>query len=353
MDEFVSGTKRAKTAEGEEKTIYRTNEITKKEHDKHRKAPIGGKVKKSKKRDIKDGIKSKNFKYKDQKEDDDEVGKNMAELKRYYNQLRIKKGELKPNKEQREELVNNCFQLIGTDYRKFAFKHDGCRILQCMLKRGTVEQKKTIIGHLIELFGELMIYKYSYHLASKMVQFCDDEEQKKKLLSIAMQKVGTYIMHIYASEVIEQLFNLGTWTQKKQLLHSFYGNFFLILQENQAKSIRSLVKEKPMLKDGILTKLESLSHKLIDKGLIRHTIAQSILYDYMSIADAEQQNELLTLLSETFPALLGSKQGLKVACGLFAIASSKERRAIVKTIKPLVAEMATNPVSSLFLLYIC
>ena len=353
MDEFVAGTKRSKISESNEKTMYDSKEFARKDREKVKKMPIGGKIDKPKKRDVKDGMKSKNYKYKDYKEEDDELKGKMVELKRYYNQLRVKKGDLKPNKEQKIELVDNCTGIIGNEYRKFAFKHDGCRILQCMLKHGSKEQKKTIIDNLIDIFGEMMIYKYSYHLSYRMVEFCEDEEQKNKLLTIVVNKIGTLIMHMYASEVVEHMYNLGTMREKKKLIHAFYGNFFLILQENQAKSIRSLVKEKPMLKESILSKLESLSHKLIDKGLVRHTIVQAILYDYLSIADDEQQTELLNLLVENFPALLGSKAGLKVACGLFAIASSKERRTIVKAIKPLVNEMATNQVSSLFLLYVC
>ncbi len=318
--------------------------------------PIGGKYNKTKKRDAKasskGGIKTKNYKHKNDAEEDEELKEKLDDLKRFYNQLRVKKGDLKPNREQKTELIDNCLKIIGKDQRKYAFKHDGCRIMQSMLKHGTVEQKKTIIGSMIDIFAELVMYKYSYHLAYRMVEYCDDDTQKEELLKIIMNKVNNYITHIYASEVVEQMYSLSTPTNKKRLLHAFYGNLFLILQENKKMTIKALVKEKPIVKDEILNKLENLSHKLIDKGLTRHTIVQAIIYDFVSIASDEQQNEILQMLLETFPALLSSKQGLKVACGLFAIASSKERRSIVKTIKPLAEEMSTNPVSSLFLLYI-
>ena len=356
MDEFEHGTKRMRSEVEDEKTNYATKEMTTEDFNKQKNMPMGGKMNKLKKRDKKakekNGVKTKNYKYKDNKEDDEEIKEKIGELKRYYNQLRVKQGELKPNKEQKIELVDNCLQIIGKEFRKFSFKHDGCRIIQCMLKHGSKEQKKDIIEALIDIFAEMMTYKYSYHLSYRMIEFCEDDAQKEKMIKIIMQKINSYIMHIYASEVVEQMYSLSTPINKKRLLHAFYGNLFLLLQENSAKSIKHLVKEKPALKDGVLDKLENLSNKLIDKGLTRHTIVQAILHDYISIASEEQQNEALNLLLETFPALLASKQGLKVACGLFSIASPKERRAIVKTIKPLAEEMATNPVSSLFLLYI-
>ena len=141
--------------------------------------------------------------------------------------------------------------------------------------------------------------------------------------------------------------------EKKQLVRAFYGKYFLILEQNKGKSLRNILKEKESLKDQILSQLEEITHKFIDKGLMRHTIVQAIIYDYVSICSDEQQNELLQMLIDHFPSLLGSKPGLKVAWGLFAIASTKERRTIVKTVKPLVNEMAVNPISSLFLAYIC
>lgn len=160
-------------------------------------------------------------------------------------------------------------------------------------------------------------------------------------------------MHSYASDVVELLYSNATISEKKLLVKGFYGKYFIILQENKGKSLRNILKEKPTLREEFWGKLEELVHKLIDKGLMRHTIVQAIIYDYIFICSEEQQEEILNLLVDHFPSLLGSKPGLKVACGLFAIASSKERRTIVKTIKPLVNEMAVNPISSLFLAYIC
>lgn len=222
-----------------------------------------------------------------------------------------------------------------------------------MLKHGNADQKKTIIGHLLGLFGELITSKYSHHLAYRIVQYCTDEEQKKKIISTILNKIGVLIMHSYAADVVELLYSNATISEKKLLVKAFYGKFFIVLQENKGKSLRNILKEKPTLKQEFCGKIEELVHKLIDKGLMRHTIVQAIIYDYMSICSDEQQEDLLHLLVEHVPSLLGSKPGLKVACGLFAIASSKERRTMVKTIKPLVNEMAVNPISSLFLAYIC
>jgi vacuolar-type H+-ATPase subunit I/STV1 len=171
MDEFEAGNKRAKISEANEKTKYAAKDFTSKDKKREKSKPMGGnpingrsKKPQGKKRDIKDGIKSKNFKHKDESEEDGKYKEKMSELKRFYNQLRIKKGDLKPTREQKLELIDSCLEQLEDDYKKFAFKHDGCRVLQSMLKHGSKEQRSKIIGHLIALFDEMLIYKYSYHL---------------------------------------------------------------------------------------------------------------------------------------------------------------------------------------------
>mmetsp|Transcript_35480 Transcript_35480/g.41045 ORF Transcript_35480/g.41045 Transcript_35480/m.41045 type:complete len:277 (-) Transcript_35480:998-1828(-) len=276
MEEFEAGTKRRKIDEGE-KTVYPSKTpVEKPEFKPNLKT-------KTKKRDVKDGVKQKNYKYKHEKEEDEELMGKIKELKRFYNQLRVKKGDLKPNKEQKVELVNNCLEILGEDFKKFAFKHDSCRVLQSMIKHGNVEQKTLIIAKCMDMFTDLMTNKYSHHLAYRIVQYCSDETQKKNLISIVISKIGTLIMHMFASEVVELLYSSSIMRDKKQMIHAFYGNYFLILQENKGKSLKALLKEKPALKDGIQGKLENLAHKLIDKGLTRHTIVQAIIYDYVSI----------------------------------------------------------------------
>ena len=207
MDEFEAGSKRIKRTETTEKTVYNSKEFTEKERDKLKVAPIGGKIKKTKKRDIKDGIKSKNYKYKNETEDKEELTEQIKELKRFYNQLRVKTGELKPNIEQRTELVNNCLQIIGNDFKKYAFKHDSWRVLQCMLKRGSADQKKLIIDKLTELFVELCTNKYSHYLAKKIVKYWTDEDQRKKLVSAVLNKMEKLVNHMFASDIIEELYS--------------------------------------------------------------------------------------------------------------------------------------------------
>jgi len=56
-----------------------------------------------------------------------------------------------------------------------------------------------------------------------------------------------------------------------------------------------------------LHKLEKVTNKLIEKGLMRHTIVQAILCDfYQNASDIERIKNVNDLLKEKLPSLLAS-----------------------------------------------
>jgi len=55
-------------------------------------------------------------------------------------------------------------------------------------------------------------------------------------------------------------------------------------------------------------------------------------------------------MKEAFPAVLASKDGLRVACALFNLLDAKDRKLVVKSLP--VGEMATNRIAHLFLMHV-
>ena len=64
----------------------------------------------------------------------------------------------------------------------------------------------------------------------------------------------------------------------------------------------------------------------------------------------EKVRYLADLLKEKMPALLASKEGLKVACGLFNVLDAKDRKAVCKSLPT--AEMAINRMAHLFVIHV-
>jgi hypothetical protein len=105
------------------------------------------------------------------------------------------------------------------------------------------------------------------------------------------KEINKYIIHSYASEVIEYIYDLSNDQERREMVFSFYGNYFLLLKEVESAqtvakeapkqvSLREFLEKKPNLAESILHKLEKVTTKVIEKGLTRHTIVQAILCDY-------------------------------------------------------------------------
>ena len=104
----------------------------------------------------------------------------------------------------------------------------------------------------------------------------------------------------------------------------------------------------------ILTKLEPMVQKIIDKGNQRHTLIQAVMLDYVNCMatnkDFEKLRHMADQLKEKMPSLLASKEGLAVACALFNLLDAKDRKAVVKSLPT--EEMATNRIAHLFVIHV-
>ena len=49
----------------------------------------------------------------------------------------MQKNDIKLTKSERETIVGECMEIIGAKYDDLILKHDGCRILQALIKYGT------------------------------------------------------------------------------------------------------------------------------------------------------------------------------------------------------------------------
>jgi hypothetical protein len=79
----------------------------------------------------------------------------------------INKKEKKLSKEEKAGIIDECITLIGSKFNELCFKHDGCRVLQALLKFGNKSQRSLIIENIKENYLHLLTNKYSHYLASK------------------------------------------------------------------------------------------------------------------------------------------------------------------------------------------
>jgi len=91
----------------------------------------------------------------------------------------MKKKELKQTDESKYLIVKETIELIGDKFEDLIYKHDGCRIIQALIKHGAKDQKVFVIDSIKEHIVELMSKKYSRHLAQKAYFYAPLPAQKQ------------------------------------------------------------------------------------------------------------------------------------------------------------------------------
>ena len=91
--------------------------------------------------------------------------------------------------------MDECIKLVGEKYAELSFKHDGCRVLQALLKYGNRPQRILVIEKIKSHFVTLMNSKYSHYLASKAYFLAPEDAQKSYFRSEVQGSLQKLILH--------------------------------------------------------------------------------------------------------------------------------------------------------------
>lgn len=173
--------------------------------------------------------------------------------------------------EEKHALVGECLEQINDKYSELCYKHDGCRVLQALVKFGNRPQRDILIEKLKDNYLHLMQQKYSHYLASKLYYYAGSEDQKDAFRKIVASSMNKLVLHAFGSEVVEYIYSqCESDGERREMVFALYGNFALVLKELLASkrnaSLRDFIEAKPQLSAGILSKIEPMAQKLIEKG---------------------------------------------------------------------------------------
>jgi hypothetical protein len=104
-----------------------------------------------------------------------------------HNKLMMKKNE--PTNAEKHETVEECIKLIGDKYTELCYKHDGCRVLQALVKFGNKPQRTLVVDKIKSVFTAMMTSKYSHYLASKTFYYAPEPSQKAFIRSAVQNQI--------------------------------------------------------------------------------------------------------------------------------------------------------------------
>ncbi|KAA1477859.1 ARM repeat-containing protein [Dentipellis sp. KUC8613] len=272
-------------------------------------------------------------------------------------------------KEERQKYVAELMKVISGKVQDIVFKHDASRIVQTVVKHGNQKQRDAVAVELKGRYKELAQNKYSKFLVTKLIRLCPAHR-----LSIILEfrgQVLRLLLHREASRAIADTYELyANAYERAMLLRDFYGKETALFSMTSGSS-----EDKEKARKGLKGVLEganaetrkrvlnALRENLVtvfnnpDKGSIRHAIVHRALWEYLTEAnesddeaEAEKlRREMFETCQDVLAEMVHTKEGSRVVREFLVQGTAKDRKQIIKAIKPYIETMANDDEAQLVL----
>ncbi|RUP51862.1 hypothetical protein BC936DRAFT_145038 [Jimgerdemannia flammicorona] len=273
----------------------------------------------------------------------------IHEAKKVWEKLRLNDLKL----EEKRQFMEEMMALIQGRVQDVIFKHDASRMIQTCLKKGNIKQRNVIAEELKGKYLELSKSMYGKFLVMKVLEHCP--KYRDPVLKELRTKVPRLVRHREASHVIEAFFaQFSTAAQRFALISEFYGPEFTLFNKpakgQTQQTLEEVFQAQPEKKDGILKHLSETLTGTLDKGTLGHSIVHRALLEYLTYADEKGVQNMVDLLKEQLQEIIHTKEGAQVAMLCLSYATAKDRKLMIKSIKPFLTKICNDEYGHLVLL---
>ncbi|KXN85890.1 Pumilio homology domain family member 6 [Leucoagaricus sp. SymC.cos] len=270
---------------------------------------------------------------------------------------------------ERQKHVQSLMNVIRGKVKEIVFKHDASRIVQTIVKYGRQKERDEIALELKGKYCDLVQSKYSKFLVSKLIRLCPTH--RASILQEFQSNILRLLLHREASSVLADAFELHANAYERTfLLRDFYGKEALLFGATQGST-----EEKERSKKGLAGLLEGASEErqkrtlsavkenllLVfnnpDKGAVTHAVVHRALWEYLtainSLSDEAEREKLRREIFESCQELMAemvhTKDGSRVVREFLVQGTAKDRKQIIKVLKPHIENMCIDDEAQLVL----
>ncbi|KAJ7148678.1 armadillo-type protein [Mycena crocata] len=289
----------------------------------------------------------------------------LADAKRVWSQANAK--NLKPA--ERQKLIQELMDVIRGRVKDIVFKHDASRIVQTVVKHGRQKERDEIAAELKGKYKDLAQNKYSKFLVTKLIRLCPTH--RPSILMEFQSHVLRLLLHREATSVLSDAFELYANAYERTLLvRDFYGKetaLFTVTSGSAEDKDRArkglpgvLEGADPERRKRVLSSMKDALTSIFnnsDKGAVTHAVVHRALWEYIvavtgSADEAEgekQLREIFEVCQDVLAELVHTKDGSRVVREFLARGSAKDRKQILKVLKPHVERMCVDDDAQLVL----
>ncbi|KAF8590688.1 ARM repeat-containing protein [Ramaria rubella] len=314
------------------------------------------------------------------------------------------------NKEERRAKIKELMDLVRGHVLDLVLKHDASRIIQTIIKYGTPAERLEVAKELEGNYLQLVQGKYSKFLVSKLIRYCPPS--RALILPSLAPEVPRLLHHAYASATLADAYEIHcTGAERGQLLRAFWGREATLFGDGiatgkkakQTKAVEALIvarekeKEKgvqlerglieedvPLGKQGELRAVLNASDDVerrkrtltaVRENLlgifnnhspiaVRHAITHRALWDYLDALGStelfpedkfsEQERErawreVYESCQEQLAEMVHTREGSRAVREFIARGTAKDRKQIMKVLKPHILRIAQSDEAQLVL----
>lgn len=250
--------------------------------------------------------------------------------------------------ETRKAKITNILTLIKGNERELAKKADGSRILQTIIQYGSPDERLSI-GK--ALFGSATVANdyYAQHVLKKLVK--ESPECREIFVKSLRGNVEYFLSKRTACAVLDDLYNRVNTSTKNRMVRELYLKEYAKLDApEESPGILALLEKFPSKREVVQDNLRRLVPRLLYKELLMYQVVQRLILDYFLVETTVKlaSNETLApfLADGHLEVLISGPLGCQVVSKIIAAASAKDRKAIIKILKPHFPIMIISSVQS-------
>lgn len=269
--------------------------------------------------------------------------------KKIWEKLRSKN----TSKAERAKLQEEAFNSAKKFIKELVFRHDSSRVVQTIFKYGSPSQRREITDALKGSYVDLARSSYGKYLLIKMLHY-GTAAVRAQILNEMHGHFRSLMRHKEGAYVIEDAFrDYSTAPQRRQILREFYGSEFALFKDaaKDKGNLTEILEAKPDKRPHLLRNLNQVITSAVQKGSIGFEIIHAAMLEYIRNVPVgtEERETFVDLVADEIAEMVHTNAGSQVASLVVAGATAKERKRLVKALKPFADKLAKDQYGNMVL----
>ncbi|KAH7323362.1 armadillo-type protein [Rhizoctonia solani] len=253
---------------------------------------------------------------------------------------------------ERQKHIEELMSVLRGNVQDIVFKHDASRIVQTLVKYGGQKERDEVAAELKGKYRDLAQNKYGKFLVTKLIRYCN--AHRAAILSEFHNHVIRLLLHREASPIIADAYELyASAPERNLLLRDFYGKEVALFDSASIQNggLRAALEHAaPERRKRILSAVAEALMQIFnnpDKGAVSHAIVHRVLWEYLNelaLLEESEKEEAERLRRELFDTY-----GSRAVREFVARGTAKDRKQIIKVLKPHVEKMCGDEEAQLVL----